>query len=86
MALFCASKFMKCLNYVKYTVLVSNEVPEHPVVSPSGNVFERNLIVKYIEDNGVDPINGEVLSVDQLIPLKSNMWDFSCSVYQYLNS
>ena len=58
---------------VKCTALVSNEVPEHPVVSPSGNVFERNLIVKYIEDNGVDPINGEVLSVDQLIPLKSNM-------------
>ncbi|XP_065890470.1 pre-mRNA-processing factor 19-like [Dysidea avara] len=57
MALFCA---------------ISNEVPEHPVVSPSGNVFERSLIVKYIEDNGVDPLNGEALSVDQLIPLKVN--------------
>ena len=51
--------------------LVSHEVPEHPVVSPSsGNIFERNLIVKYIEDHGVDPINGEALSVEQLIPLK----------------
>ena len=40
-------------------------------MSPSsGNIFERNLIVKYIEDNGVDPINGEALSVEQLIPLK----------------
>ena len=48
-------------------------MPEHPVVSPtSGNIFERNLIVKYIEDNGVDPINGEGLSVEQLIPLKGN--------------
>ena len=38
----------------------------------SGNIFERNLIVKYIEDNGVDPSNGEALSVEQLIPLKGN--------------
>ena len=53
--------------------VVSHEVPEHPVVSPtSGNIFERNLIVKYIEDNGVDPSNGEALSVEQLIPLKGN--------------
>ena len=48
-------------------------MPEHPVVSPtSGNIFEQNLIIKYIEDNGVDPINGEALSVEQLIPLKGN--------------
>ena len=53
--------------------VVSHEVPEHPVVSPtSGNIFERNLIVKYIEDNGVDPINGEALTVGQLIPLKGS--------------
>ena len=48
-------------------------MPEHPVVSPtSGNIFEQNLIIKYIEDNGIDPINGEALSVEQLIPLKGN--------------
>ena len=34
---------------------VSNEVPEHPVVSPvSGCVYERRLIEKYITDNGAD--------------------------------
>lgn len=51
---------------------VSNEVPEHPVVSPvSGSVFERRLIEKYIADNGVDPVNGKELTVDQLIEIKS---------------
>ena len=55
------------------------------MVSPSGNVFERSLIVKYIEDNGVDPLNGEALSVDQLIPLKGNI-ALSAVMFQYLNS
>merc|ERR1711973_824852 len=50
---------------------LSNEVPEHPVVSPvSGSVFERRLIEKYIADNGVDPINGKEVTVDQLIEIK----------------
>jgi len=40
-------------------VPVSNEVPEHPCVSPVSNqVFERRLIEKYIAENGADPING----------------------------
>lgn len=51
---------------------MSNEVPEHPVVSPvSGSVFERRLIEKYIADNGVDPTNGKEITVDQLIEIKS---------------
>nr|CAG4634716.1 EOG090X0489 [Alona affinis] len=51
---------------------LSNEVPEHPVVSPvSGSVFERRLIEKYIADNGVDPINGKELTVDQLVEIKT---------------
>lgn len=49
---------------------ISNEVPEQPVVSPiSGCIFERRLIEKYLEENGVDPINGKDLTVDQLITL-----------------
>jgi len=41
------------------------------VVSPvSGSVFERRLIEKYIADNGVDPINGKEVTVDQLIEIK----------------
>lgn len=45
--------------------LVSNEVPEVPVVSPtSGAVFEKRIIEKYIIENGVDPINGKELRVE----------------------
>lgn len=50
---------------------VSNEVPEHPCVSPVSNqVFERRLIEKYIAENGADPINGQPLSEEQLIDIK----------------
>uniref|UniRef100_T1IPC0 Pre-mRNA-processing factor 19 n=1 Tax=Strigamia maritima TaxID=126957 RepID=T1IPC0_STRMM len=52
---------------------ISNETPEHPVVSPSsGCVFERRLLEKYIAENGTDPITGKELSEDMLIELKCN--------------
>ncbi|XP_011506467.1 PREDICTED: pre-mRNA-processing factor 19 [Ceratosolen solmsi marchali] len=54
------------------TCAISNDVPEHPVISPvSGSVFERRLIEKYIGENGLDPINGQELSIDQLIDIKT---------------
>lgn len=50
---------------------ISGEAPEHPVASrKSGNVFERRLIEAYISENGSDPVNGEELSVEDLIDLK----------------
>lgn len=53
-------------------IVVSNEVPEQPVVSPtSGAVFEKRVIEKYIIENGVDPINGKELRVEDLIEIKS---------------
>lgn len=51
---------------------MSNEVPEQPVVSPvSGGIFEKRLIVKFIQENGTDPINGKELTEDSLIDIKS---------------
>uniref|UniRef100_A0A674CQ65 Pre-mRNA-processing factor 19 n=1 Tax=Salmo trutta TaxID=8032 RepID=A0A674CQ65_SALTR len=50
---------------------ISNEVPEHPCVSPVSNqVFERRLIEKYIAENGTDPMNRQPLSEEQLIDIK----------------
>uniref|UniRef100_A0AAX7TWR8 Pre-mRNA-processing factor 19 n=1 Tax=Astatotilapia calliptera TaxID=8154 RepID=A0AAX7TWR8_ASTCA len=50
---------------------ISNEVPEHPCVSPVSNqVFERRLIEKYIAENGTDPMNGQPLSEEQLVDIK----------------
>lgn len=51
---------------------ICNEVPEQPVVSPvSGAIFEKRLVEKYISENGADPINGQPLTLDQLIEIKS---------------
>lgn len=42
------------------------------MVSPtSGAVFEKRVIEKYIIENGVDPINGKELRVEDLIEIKS---------------
>lgn len=47
-------------------------MPEQAVISPvSGHVFEKRLIVKYLIENGRDPINNEPLTEDQLIEIKS---------------
>ncbi|XP_065208797.1 pre-mRNA-processing factor 19 [Planococcus citri] len=55
------------------TCAISNELPEHPVISPvSGCIFERRLIEKYLQENGTDPINGKELTSEQLIDIKTN--------------
>jgi pre-mRNA-processing factor 19 len=36
-----------------------------------GVVFEKRLIEKYIEENGKDPVSGEELDVEDLLPIKS---------------
>lgn len=51
---------------------VSNETPEHPVVSSvSGCIYEKRLIEKYIAENGTDPMNGQELTTDMLVEIKS---------------
>lgn len=51
---------------------VSGEAPQEPVVSKlSGSVFEKRLVEKYIEENGKDPVSGDDLTLDDLLPIKS---------------
>lgn len=51
--------------------LVSNEVPEQPVLSPvSGCIYEKRLIIKYLQDSRTDPVTGQPLTEDQLIDVK----------------
>lgn len=66
-SIFCPNSH-PCLPFF---LLVSNEVPEHPCVSPvSNHVYERRLIEKYIAENGTDPVNNQPLSEEQLIDIK----------------
>jgi pre-mRNA-processing factor 19 len=54
------------------TCAISNETPEHPVVSPvSGCIYEKRLIEKYVSENGTDPMNGDKLNADNLIDIKT---------------
>ena len=67
-----------------YVFSVSNEVPEHPVVSPvSGSIFEKRLIEKYVTENGVDPITGKELTIEQLIDIKSMPHRFYPAIYYH---
>ncbi|KAJ5690074.1 hypothetical protein N7462_004466 [Penicillium macrosclerotiorum] len=51
---------------------ISGEAPQVPVVSPkSGSVFEKRLVEAYIAEHGKDPVNGEELSAEDLIDVKS---------------
>eukprot|EP01027_Heterolobosea_sp_BB2_P013847 GEZU01019928.1.p1 GENE.GEZU01019928.1~~GEZU01019928.1.p1 ORF type:complete len:522 (+),score=130.99 GEZU01019928.1:114-1568(+) len=52
---------------------LSGTTPEEPVVSvKSGHLYEKRLIEKYIEANGTDPVTGQPLSKEDLIPVKTN--------------
>ncbi|KIK70432.1 hypothetical protein GYMLUDRAFT_65663 [Collybiopsis luxurians FD-317 M1] len=52
---------------------ISGEPPQEPVVSTKSNkVYERRLIVKYINENGTDPITGDKLEESDLIEIKAS--------------
>ena len=47
---------------------ISGEAPQEPVISiKSGKIYERRLILKYISENGTDPITGDKLEESDLV-------------------
>ena len=52
---------------------ISGEVPSEPVIAaPSGHVYEKRLIEKYIAENGTDPVTGNKLETSDLIAVKAS--------------
>lgn len=52
---------------------ISGATPEEPVVSRhTGLLFERRLIEKHLSEYGTCPITNESLSIEDLIPVKTN--------------
>ncbi|KAK4039385.1 hypothetical protein C8A01DRAFT_47107 [Parachaetomium inaequale] len=58
---------------IKMLCALSGEVPEEPVVSrKTGTVFEKRLILKYIEENGKEPGTDEELDPEDLLHVKTS--------------
>lgn len=58
---------------------ISGEPPQDPVVSSkSGHVYERRLILKYINENGTDPITGDKLEEADLVTVKASAYSCLC--------
>jgi pre-mRNA-processing factor 19 len=51
---------------------LSGYVPDEPVISRTGYLFDRKLIVKFIKEHGRCPMTGEGLTVDDLKPILAN--------------
>ena len=64
---------------------LSGEPPQDPVVSSkNGHVYERRLILKYITDNGTDPITGDKLEDADLVAVKAGELARRVGPYVYL--
>jgi pre-mRNA-processing factor 19 len=54
---------------------ISGEPLQDAVFSPkSGQLYERRLILKYVTENGKDPVSGEKLDESDLVSVKASEW------------
>jgi len=51
---------------------ITGELCEEPTATPSGSVYERKHIERYIQENGCDPETKRALSKDELIVIKQS--------------
>jgi len=49
---------------------ISGEVPNEPVVTRNGDIYEKNVILKVIKATGLCPVTKQPLSEEDLIPIK----------------
>jgi len=48
---------------------ISMELMRDPVVTPSGNTFDRKMLISHIRENGpIDPVSRQHMTADMLIP------------------
>ena len=55
------------------------EYMKHPVLTPSGNYYEKSAIIEWIKKNQTDPMTREKLTVDMLIEDK----EYSKKIKEY---
>ena len=46
---------------------ITQEYMKHPVLTPSGNYYEKRAIIKWIKEHHTDPMTREKLTVEMLI-------------------
>ena len=51
---------------------ITGEVCKEPTVTPSGGVFERKVIERWISENGTDPETKQALSKGELVQVSIN--------------
>jgi len=51
---------------------ITGEVCKEPTVTPSGGVFERKVIERWISENGTDPDTKQALSKGELVQMKQS--------------
>lgn len=65
----------KCNNINKkldniYTCSITYQKMKDPVITPSGQMYDRKNIEKWIKKNGTDPYTRRKLEIKQLIPVR----------------
>ncbi|KAJ2720928.1 hypothetical protein GGI07_004324 [Coemansia sp. Benny D115] len=66
---FCSS----CSGISLFGKIVSGELPSEPVVSlKTGRVYEKRLLEKYLDEQGLEPNTGHGLSKDDVVALQPN--------------
>lgn len=84
------STFANASAKMTFFCSISGEPPQDPVVSSkSGHVYERRLILKYINENGTDPITGDKLEEADLVTVKASTFHcpsvLSCAVCAHMH-